>query len=131
MKRTIFALALGMLLSMPCSLHAEEMEIQLMEVINVGFLPGDNPMDNPDHVGKIPPCPSCFHATINGHALSIIKLEPAIPSAQATVVDASTGGVVLYQQFSNSMSEQIAPSGVYLLHIETEGGELVGRFVVQ
>jgi len=108
-----------------------ETVITLHGVVEMGFIGGDSPLDNPSTEPQTPPCPSCFRATINGNTLSIIKLEPAIPSAQATVVDASTGGVVLYQQFSNSMSEQIAPSGVYLLHIETEGGELVGRFVVQ
>lgn len=33
MRNKIIALVLGALLTMPCILHAEEVEIQLMEVI--------------------------------------------------------------------------------------------------
>ena len=57
--------------------------------------------------------------------------EEVVPSAQAIVVNASTGGIVLNQQFTNSLNEQIPNTGVYVLHIETEGGALVGQFIVQ
>ena len=59
------------------------------------------------------------------------KENEDIPSAQATVVNASTGGVVVNEQFSTSLLEQISTSGVYALRIETAGGALVGQFVVQ
>ena len=107
----------------------DEVEIELFEVS--GFLPGDNPLDDSEPVGENPTRPNDFRATINGHALSINKLEQAIPSAQATVVNAATGGIVLNQQFSESLNEQITNTGVYVLHIETAGGALVGQFVVQ
>ena len=131
MKTKFFALVLGVLLTIPCALRAEEIEIVLTEVIGMSTLPGDNPLDNPEHTPNNPPCPSCFRATIDGHALSVTKLEPSIPSAQATVVNASTGSIVLNQQFTNSVQQQISNTGVYVLHIQTTNGALVGQFVVQ
>ena len=132
MRKNIFVFALGMLLTMPCLLlHAEEIEIQLMEVIQVGTLPGDNPLDGPDQADPQPPRPRDFRATIDGNALSITKEDEAIPFAQAIVVKASTGSLVLNQQFTNSLQEQISNAGVYVLRIETAGGALVGQFMVQ
>ena len=131
MKRTFIALVLGALLTIPCALRAEEVEIQLMEVIQMTPLPGVDPLDDPGQMGDNPTRPTSFHATINGNTLSIEKREEAIPSAQAIVVNASTGGVVVNQQFTNTLSEQIATQGVYVLHIETAGGALVGQFIVQ
>lgn len=116
---------------MPCVLRAEEVEIQLMEVVSMTPLPGDDPLDGPGHMGDTPPCQTCFHATINGHFLSVVKEEPSIPSAQVSVVNASTGNIVLMQNITTSLSENIANNGVYVLHIETDGGALVGQFVVQ
>ena len=131
MKRTFIALVLGALLTIPCALRAEEVEIQLMEVIQMTPLPGVDPLDDPEQSNPTPTRPRDFRATINGNTLSIEKREEAIPSAQATVVNASTGGVVVNQQFTNTLSEQIATQGVYVLHIETAGGALVGQFIVQ
>ena len=131
MKTKIIALVLCAILTMPCMLRAEEVEIQLMEVIQMGIIPGDEPMDGNDHMPPTPPCRTCFRATINGNALTITKQEQAIPSAQATVVNSSTGNIVLNQQFTSSLLQQITSSGVYVLHIQTAGGALVGQFVVQ
>ena len=131
MKRTFIALVLGALLTVPCALRAEEVEIQLMEVIQMTPLPGVDPLDGNDHMGDTPTRPRDFRATINGNTLSVSKENEAIPSAQATVVNASTGGVLVNQQFTTTLSEQIATQGVYVLHIETAGGALVGQFVVQ
>ncbi len=131
MKAKLTALMLSVLLLMPCVLRAEEIEITLMEVIQMNPLPGDDPLDDPDQNPDVPTRPTSFRASINGSSLSVQKLESAIPSAQATVVNASTGGVVVNQQFTNSLEAQIANPGVYVLHITTEGGALVGQFVVQ
>ena len=131
MKTKILALVLGALLTIPCVLRAEEVEIQLTEVVGMSVLPGDDPLDGNDHMGSTPTRPTDFRATINGNQLSILKQEAAIPSAQATVVKASTGSMVLNQLFTNSLSEQIATPGVYVLRISTAGGDLVGQFVVQ
>lgn len=131
MKKIFIALVLGALLMMPCALCAEEVEIQLTEVIGLNVLPGDSPLDNPEMEGTEPTRPTSFRATINGNSLTILKQEEAIPSAQAVVVNAATGGVVVNEQFTNSLSRPIANAGVYVLRIETAGGDLVGQFVVQ
>ena len=131
MKTKILALVLGALLTIPCVLRAEEVEIQLTEVVGMSVLPGDDPLDGPDTEGTTPTRPNDFRALINGNQLSILKQTTTIPFAQATVVKASTGSMVLNQQFTNSLSEQIATPGVYVLRISTVGGDLVGQFVVQ
>ena len=131
MRKTFLALVLGALLTIPCVLRAEEVEILLTEVVGMSVLPGDDPLDGNDHMGSTPTRPTDFRATVNGNQLSILKQTTAIPSAQAIVVKASTGSMVLNQQFTNSLSEQIATPGVYVLHISTVGGDLVGQFVVQ
>ena len=131
MKKSLLALVLGALLAMPCVLHAEEIEIQLVEVIQMTPLPGYDPLDDPEQSEPTPTRPRDFRATINGNTLSVSKENEAIPSAQATVVNASTGGVVVNQQFTTTLSEQIATQGVYALRIETAGGALVGQFIVQ
>ena len=131
MKKSLLALAVGALLAMPCVLHTEEIEIQLVEVIQMTPLPGYDPLDDPEQSEPTPTRPRDFRATINGNTLSVSKENEAIPSAQATVVNAATGGVVVHQQFTTTLSEQISAQGVYVLHIETAGGALVGQFVVQ
>ena len=129
--KKILLVALVALLTMPCVVNAEEVEITLTEVISLQPLPGDSPLDDPEKEGSTPTRPTSFRATIDGNYLSVTKQDEAIPSAQATVVNASTGGIVLNQQFTNSVSQQISNAGVYVLHIETAGGALVGQFMVQ
>ena len=132
MKAKLLSMALCVLFAMPCVLHAEEVEIQLMEVIPMGNLPGgDGTLDDSSNPPINPTRPTDFRATINGNGLSIIRQNSSIPSAQATVVNASTGSIVLNQQFTSSLSGQVTNSGVYVLHIQTAGGALVGQFVVQ
>ena len=131
MKTKILALVLGALLTIPCVLRAEEVEIQLMEVVGMGTIGGADPLDGPSQSGHEPTRPNDFRALINGNQLSILKQTTTIPFAQATVVKASTGSMVLNQQFTNSLSEQIATPGVYVLRISTAGSDFVGQFVVQ
>ena len=131
MKRKIFILALSALIAMPCVLRAEEIEITLMEVIQMNPLPGDDPLDDPEQSVPEPPRPTSFRATINGNSLTILKQEESIPSAQAVVVNAATGSVVVNEQFTNSLSRPITNAGVYVLRIATANGELVGQFIVE
>ena len=132
MKTKLLALVLGAFLTIPCSLRAEEVTIHLMEVVGLTPLPGDDQLDGPEQSGNDPTRPTDFHATIDGNTLTITNQKPAsIPSAQAIVVNASTGGIVVNEQFTTSMQEQISNAGMYVLRIETEGGALVGQFVVQ
>lgn len=131
MKTKLFTLILAAIISMPCTLRAEEVVIQLMEVVQMGFLPGDDPLDGPDQSPSDPPRPTSFRATIDGHFLRVIKQNVSIPSAQVSVVSASNGGMVLNQLMTDSMEETISNNGVYVLLIETDGGTLVGQFIVQ
>ena len=113
------------------STFADEVEIRLLEVVELEPLGGEEPLDSSGEAGTTPTRPAGFLATINGNLLSILKQDATIPSAQATVVKASTGSMVLNREFTNSLSEQIATPGVYVLRISTAGGDLVGQFVVQ
>ena len=128
--RKFLSLALMALLTMPLLLRAEEREIPLMEVVTMNPLPGDNPLDGPEQSGNNPTRPTNFRATIDGQNLIVTKLESSIPSAQVVVVNAITGNVILNEQFSTSVQEQIATYGTYVLRIETNNGTLVGQFIV-
>ena len=131
MKKFSLLLALMLLFTQPSLLFAEEMEIQLMEVVQIGFIEGDSPLDGPEQSPDVPTRPRDFRATINGNSLTVLKQEEAIPSAQAVVVNASTGSVVINRDFTSSLNEQIANAGVYVLRIETAGGALIGQFRVE
>lgn len=131
MKTKIFTLVLAVLFLMPYALRAEEVAIQLMEVVTMSPIPGDDPLDGPEQSGNNPTRPTSFHATIDGHFLRIIKQDSNIPFAQVSVVAASNGGMVLNQAMTDSMEETISNNGVYVLHIETDGGALVGQFIVE
>lgn len=131
MKSKTIALALSLLLTMPCVLRAEEIEIQLMEVVEMSILPGDNPLDDSNQSPKDPPRPRDFRATIDGTTLMVSKQEQTIPSAQAVVVNTSTGNVLVNQSFTSSLTRQISVPGIYALRIHTAGGDLVGQFIVQ
>ena len=52
--KKFFILALSVLFAMPCVLRADEVEIQLMEVIGMGTIQGDDPLDNLEPVGENP-----------------------------------------------------------------------------
>jgi len=130
-KKTLIALVLGALFAIPCMLHAEEVEIRLSVVLEMETIGGLEPLDNPKQSDGEPPRPTSFRASINGNSLVIEKQDEAIPSAQATIVNASTGNVVLNQPFTDSLQEQVASAGVYVLRIETAGGALTGRFIVE
>lgn len=131
MRKKFLLLALSALLAMPCVLRAAEVEIQLIEVVSIGTITGDDPLDGPTQSPNIPPTPNDFRATINGNTLSVSKLSQTIPVANARVVKATTGSLILNRQFTSSVEEQISDNGVYILRVETEGGALVGQFMVE
>ena len=130
MKVKFLVCAFSLLFALPLFVHAEEVEIPLMVVLEMESIGGVGPMDNSEKE-TTPPRPTDFRASINGNSLVIEKQDEAIPSAQATVVNASTGNVVLNQPFTDSLQEQVASAGVYVLRIETAGGALTGRFIVE
>jgi len=131
MKTKLLALVLSAMFVLPCMVHAEEVEIQLTEVVEMGVIEGDDPLDGPDQSPSVPTRPNNFRATIDGTTLTVNKLEASIPSAQAIVVNGSTGSVVVNQPFTTSISRQIPNAGAYILRIQTANGALVGQFVVQ
>ena len=131
MKKVFFILALGVLFATPSILRAEEVVIPLFEVVSMIPLPGDNPLDDPEQSGDEPTRPGDFRATINGNAFAITRQNSNIPSAQAIVVNATTGSVVVNEVFTESMQELIPNAGVYVLNILTAGGDLTGQFMVQ
>ena len=131
MKVKFLVCAFSLLFALPLFVHAEEVEIKLSVVLEMESIGGLEPTDSSIEVGKTPPTPTDFRASINGNSLVIEKQDEAIPSAQATVVNASTGNVVLNQPFTDSLQEQVASAGVYVLRIETAGGALTGRFIVE
>lgn len=109
------------------SAFADEVEIELLEVS--GFLPGDNPLDDPIHGGggDTPPQPGDFRATIAGHTLSITS---GTYSAQVIVRD-ELGTPVLNRQFVGGTIEQLSTSGNYSLEINSGSLTLVGVFEAQ
>ena len=136
MKTKFIALVLGALLTIPCVLRAEEIEIHLEEVIQMGtsqLNPGDNPLDGNDHLPPNPTRPNDFRATIDFHTLTVTKLNSSIPSANAIVINVQTGSAVINRHFFTSMTEQISTPGVYVLYIQTlaGGNTLIGQFIVQ
>ena len=131
MKKILFILAMGCLLAMPCFLRAEETVITLFEVVSMTPLPGDSPLDSPSELGPDPTRPNDFRATINGNAFAITRQNSNIPSAQAIVVNASTGNIVVNSNFTESLQQQIPNAGVYVLNIQTANGALTGQFMVQ
>ena len=131
MRKVLFTMALSCLLAMPSILRAEEIEIQLFEVMQPGIIEGEGPLDSSGEASNTPTRPRNFRATINERSLSITKQEASIPSAQAVVVNATTGSVVVNEVFTESMEEQIPDAGVYVLNILTAGGALTGQFMVQ
>lgn len=102
-----------------------EVEIELMEVS--GFLPGDNPLDNPEQEGNNPPQPNDFRATIAGRTLAITS---GTHSAQVIVRD-ELGTPVLNRQFVGGTMEQLSTSGNYSLEINSGSLTLVGLFEAQ
>lgn len=131
MRHKIIALVLGAMLALPCTLRAEEVEIQLFEVIGMSVLPGDNPLDDPDQSPGVPTRPTSFRATIDGNSLSVTIEDPAIPSANLRVTRQSTHAMVVNRSFSSAAIEQMPATDSYVIEIETEGGALIGYFNVQ
>ena len=127
--KSILWLCLGLfLLAVPAvqtSAFDDEVEIELLEVS--GFLPGDNPFDNPINGSDDPPRPLDFRATIAGRTLAITS---GVHSAQVIVRDGS-GSTVLNTQFVGGTVEQLSNSGTYSLEIHSGSLTLVGAFVAQ
>jgi len=131
MKKTkIWVLALGLILAMPFVLFAEEqeVEIELIEVVGGGFLPGDDPLDGSGHIGANPTDPNQFHATITGRTLAVTS---ANANATQVIVRNAAGNVVVNTQFYGYTSQQLSASGAHSIEIHNGGLTLVGNFQAQ
>ena len=105
----------------------DEVEIVLMEAS--GFLPGNNPLDNPDQGGggNTPPQPGEFSAAITGSTLTI---SSGTHSAQLIVFD-ELGEEVLTRQFVGGTIELMPAPGSYSLEIQSGSLTLIGVFEAQ
>ena len=130
MTKKGLALALGLFLAMPMFLTADdgEVEIQLIEVIGVGVLPADAPLDDPGHAGANPTDPNQFRATITGRTLAV-----TVDNANNTqvIVRNASGTVVLNSQFYGFTAEQLAATGAHTIEIRNGGLTLVGSFTAR
>ena len=107
------------------SAFGDEVEIELFEVS--GFLPGNDPLGNPDQEGETPPQPTDFRATIAGSTLAITS---GTHSARVIVRD-NTGTSVLDRQFVVGTMEQLSTPGASSLEIQSGTLTLVGMFDAQ
>ena len=101
----------------------DEVEIELMEV--AGFLPGDNPLDDPLIGGDTPPSPADFRATIAGSMLSVTADNGSLTRV---IVRNSAGNIVLNRQFVGGTMEQLGTTGTHSIEIQNGGMTLVGMF---
>ena len=130
MTKKIFALALGLILAMPFVLFAEEqeVEIELIEVVGAGFIPGDNPLDGPGQSGVDPTDPSQFYASITGRLLAV---NVSNSNNTQVIVRNSAGNVVVNTQFVGNTAQQLNASGAHTIEIHNGGMTLVGNFQAQ
>ena len=130
MKKTILALALGLIIAMPFYLFAEEheVEIELIEVGGAGLLPGDDPLDGPGQSGSDPTTPTQFCATITGRLLAV---NVANSNNTQVIVRNASGNVVLNTQFVGYTTQQLNTTGAHSIEIHNGGLTLVGNFQAQ
>ena len=101
----------------------DEVEIELMEV--AGFLPGDNPLDDPLLGGDTPTRPNEIRATIAGSLLSVTSDNSNLTRV---IVRNSAGNIVLNRQFVGGTMEQLGTTGTHSIEIQNGGMTLVGMF---
>lgn len=131
MKNKMFTMVLAIVLAMPM-LFADnsetEVEIQLFEVVDAGFIGGDDPLGNPSEHPSTPPRPTDFRATITGHTLSI---SADISNTTQVILRDTAGTAVVNTSFVSYTEETLMLSGNYTIEIYCEDLTLVGQFSVQ
>lgn len=136
MAKRFLSIVLCMMLVAPASiLRADETEIPLIETLTIGYLGGDEPLDDPGHTGMEPPIMR-FRATHSLNTLSIISLE-AVGTATVAVLDYH-GEIVFYQNMffpsANTIRQILTDtwySGEYTLYISTLGHNYQGSFEIE
>ena len=95
MAKRFLSIVLCILFATPASiLRAEETEITLFETILIGYVGGDDPMDDPELPGSIDP-PTRFRASISQRILSVTSLVSA--GAATIAVFDHHGELVCYE----------------------------------
>ena len=127
MKKFYLLMAAILLMAMPFVLFAEEqeVEIELIEVVGAGVLPGDDPLDGNGEIGTNPTDPSQFYATITGRMLAI---NVSNSNNTQVIVRNAAGNVVVNTQFYGYTSHQLNASGAHSIEIHNGGMTLVGQF---
>lgn len=130
MTKKLLALALGLILVMPFTLFAEEqeVEIELIEVVGSGLLPGDDPLDGNGEIVTNPTDPSQFYASITGRLLAV---NVSNTNYTQVIVRNAAGNVVLNTQFYGYTAQQLNASGAHTIEIHNGGMTLVGQFQAQ
>ena len=128
MKKCL-VLAIGLILSMPFVLLAEEngIEIELIEVEGADFNPDPN-LDSNGEMGSNPTRPTDFHATVADRTLTVTSDNAN--KAQLIVRD-ETGGAVVNTRFVGYTSHLFNTSGIYTVEIYSCGMVLVGEFRIR
>lgn len=128
MSNKVIALIMCLLLSAPCILHAEEIEINLFKVEKLESIQHNKSFGDSARLFSNSILPSDFLAVIDGSTLTITKQNASILKAKALIVDATTGNMIINQGFSTTFSSQVQTSGSFWLTIQTNSGTLVGLF---
>ena len=127
MKHKTISLVLACLIAVPL-LYADntetEVEIQLYELFDAGFIGGDDPLGDPSQTGNHPTPPNDFHATIAGRTLSVMT---DVTSSTRVIVRNSTGTQVVNRLFVGGTMEQLS-AGSYSIEIQSGSLTLVGQF---
>ena len=128
MKKCL-VLAIGLILSMPFVLLAEEngIEIELIEVEGADFNPDPN-LDSNGEMGSNPTRPTDFHATVADRTLTV--MSDNTNNTQLIVRD-NIGSVVVDTCFVGYASHLFNTSGIYTVEIYSCGMVLVGEFRIR
>ena len=126
-KKKLLAMALGLLLTMPCFLFAEEqeVEIQLIEVVGASIVPGDEPFDGNGESGNNPTHPNQFHVTISGRILHVYVFNT---NDTQLIIRNASGSEVVNAQFVGSAMFIMPTSGSHTLEIHNGGHTFIGNF---
>ena len=121
MAKRFLSLVLCMMLVVPTGiLRAEETEITLFETILIGYVGGDDPMDDPELPGSIDP-PTRFRASISQRILSVTSLVSA--GAATIAVFDHHGELVCYAASDWN-------TGDYTIYISSIGYTYQGYFEI-
>lgn len=137
MAKRFLSIVLCILFATPASiLRADETEIPLFETITMGYISGDDPLDDLGDDEINPPIGNRFRATLNIRTLSITSLVAA-GTVNVAVLDYHDE-IVFYQQMffpSANIIRQIFAdnwySGSYTLYISSIGYAYQGEFEIE